>query len=49
MVDLGPKNLGYANATLERLSDFKTEIFFSENFSFYRASKCFFENDLIKV
>jgi UDP-3-O-[3-hydroxymyristoyl] N-acetylglucosamine deacetylase/3-hydroxyacyl-[acyl-carrier-protein] dehydratase len=48
MVDFGTKVLGTQNATLERLSDFKTEIADARTFSFLHELETLLENGLIK-
>ena len=48
MVDFGTKVLGTQNATLEHLSDFKTEIADSRTFSFLHELEMLLENGLIK-
>lgn len=48
MVDFGTKVLGTQNATLERLSDFKSEISESRTFSFLHELEMLLENGLIK-
>ncbi|WP_047415162.1 bifunctional UDP-3-O-[3-hydroxymyristoyl] N-acetylglucosamine deacetylase/3-hydroxyacyl-ACP dehydratase [Cellulophaga sp. Hel_I_12] len=48
MVDFGTKILGTQNATLERLSDFKTEISSARTFSFLHELEMLLENGLIK-
>lgn len=48
MVDFGTKVLGTQNATLERLSDFKTEIADARTFSFLHELEMLLENGLIK-
>ncbi|MFT5737611.1 MAG: UDP-3-O-[3-hydroxymyristoyl] N-acetylglucosamine deacetylase [Maribacter sp.] len=48
MVDFGTKVLGTQNATLERLSDFKTEIADARTFSFLHELAMLLENGLIK-
>ncbi|MGY0408096.1 MAG: bifunctional UDP-3-O-[3-hydroxymyristoyl] N-acetylglucosamine deacetylase/3-hydroxyacyl-ACP dehydratase [Polaribacter sp.] len=48
MVDFGTKILGTQNATLNRISDFKTEIAGARTFSFLHEIEMLLENDLIK-
>lgn len=48
MVDFGTKVLGTQNATLERLSDFKTEIADARTFSFLHELEMLLEHGLIK-
>lgn len=48
MVDFGTKVLGTQNATLEHLSDFKTEIADARTFSFLHELEMLLENGLIK-
>lgn len=48
MVDFGTKVLGTQNATLESLSDFKTEIADARTFSFLHELEALLENGLIK-
>ncbi len=48
MVDFGTKILGTQNATLEHMSDFKTEIADARTFSFLHEIEMLLENDLIK-
>ncbi len=48
MVDFGTKILGTQNATLEDISDFKTEIAGARTFSFLHEIEMLLENDLIK-
>jgi UDP-3-O-[3-hydroxymyristoyl] N-acetylglucosamine deacetylase/3-hydroxyacyl-[acyl-carrier-protein] dehydratase len=48
MVDFGTKVLGTQNATLENLSDFKTEIADARTFSFLHELEMLLENGLIK-
>ncbi|MDP5229356.1 MAG: bifunctional UDP-3-O-[3-hydroxymyristoyl] N-acetylglucosamine deacetylase/3-hydroxyacyl-ACP dehydratase, partial [Cellulophaga sp.] len=48
MVDFGTKVLGTQNATLERLSDFKSEISCARTFSFLHELEMLLENGLIK-
>ena len=48
MVDFGTKILGTQNATLETISDFKTEIADARTFSFLHEIEMLLENDLIK-
>lgn len=48
MVDFGTKVLGTQNATLERLSEFKSEIADSRTFSFLHELEMLLENGLIK-
>jgi len=48
MVDFGTKVLGTQNATLERLSDFKTEIAPARTFSFLHELEMLLEHGLIK-
>lgn len=48
MVDFGTKVLGTQNATLEQLSDFKTEIANSRTFSFLHELEMLLEHGLIK-
>ncbi len=48
MVDFGTKVLGTQNATLEKLSDFKTEIADARTFSFLHELEALLENGLIK-
>ncbi len=48
MVDFGTKVLGTQNATLENLSDFKTEIADARTFSFLHELEELLENGLIK-
>jgi UDP-3-O-[3-hydroxymyristoyl] N-acetylglucosamine deacetylase/3-hydroxyacyl-[acyl-carrier-protein] dehydratase len=48
MVDFGTKILGTQNATLEKISDFKTEIADARTFSFLHEIEMLLENDLIK-
>ena len=48
MVDFGTKILGTQNATLEKMSDFKTEIADARTFSFLHEIEMLLENDLIK-
>jgi UDP-3-O-[3-hydroxymyristoyl] N-acetylglucosamine deacetylase/3-hydroxyacyl-[acyl-carrier-protein] dehydratase len=48
MVDFGTKVLGTQNATLETMSDFKTEIADSRTFSFLHELEMLLENGLIK-
>lgn len=48
MVDFGTKVLGTQNATLERLSDFKTEIANARTFSFLHELETLLEHGLIK-
>ena len=48
MVDFGTKVLGTQNATLEGLSDFKTEIADARTFSFLHELEALLENGLIK-
>lgn len=48
MVDFGTKVLGTQNATLEHLSEFKTEIADSRTFSFLHELEMLLENGLIK-
>ncbi|MCI2228432.1 bifunctional UDP-3-O-[3-hydroxymyristoyl] N-acetylglucosamine deacetylase/3-hydroxyacyl-ACP dehydratase [Polaribacter sp. MSW13] len=48
MVDFGTKILGTQNATLERMSDFKSEIADARTFSFLHEIEMLLENDLIK-
>ena len=48
MVDFGTKVLGTQNATLEKLSDFKTEIASARTFSFLHELEMLLENGLIK-
>jgi UDP-3-O-[3-hydroxymyristoyl] N-acetylglucosamine deacetylase/3-hydroxyacyl-[acyl-carrier-protein] dehydratase len=48
MVDFGTKILGTQNASLERLSDFKTEISDSRTFSFLHEIEMLLEHGLIK-
>ncbi|MEN8790458.1 MAG: bifunctional UDP-3-O-[3-hydroxymyristoyl] N-acetylglucosamine deacetylase/3-hydroxyacyl-ACP dehydratase [Flavobacteriaceae bacterium] len=48
MVDFGTKVLGTQNATLENISDFKTEIANARTFSFLHELEMLLENGLIK-
>ncbi|MEM7381170.1 MAG: bifunctional UDP-3-O-[3-hydroxymyristoyl] N-acetylglucosamine deacetylase/3-hydroxyacyl-ACP dehydratase [Bacteroidota bacterium] len=48
MVDFGTKVLGTQNATLEHISDFKTEISEARTFSFLHELEMLLENGLIK-
>lgn len=48
MVDFGTKVLGTQNATLEKLSDFKTEIADARTFSFLHELEALLEHGLIK-
>lgn len=48
MVDFGTKVLGTQNATLERLSDFKSEIADARTFSFLHELEALLEHGLIK-
>ena len=48
MVDFGTKVLGTQNATLEKISDFKTEIAHARTFSFLHELETLLENGLIK-
>lgn len=48
MVDFGTKVLGTQNATLDKLSDFKTEIANSRTFSFLHELEMLLEHGLIK-
>ena len=48
MVDFGTKVLGTQNATLEHISDFKTEIADARTFSFLHELEMLLENGLIK-
>ena len=48
IVDFGTKVLGTQNASLEKLSDFKTEIADARTFSFLHEIEMLLENDLIK-
>lgn len=48
MVDFGTKILGTQNATLNKLSDFKTEIADARTFSFLHEIETLLENGLIK-
>jgi UDP-3-O-[3-hydroxymyristoyl] N-acetylglucosamine deacetylase/3-hydroxyacyl-[acyl-carrier-protein] dehydratase len=48
MVDFGTKILGTQNATLNKLSDFKTEIADARTFSFLHELEMLLDNDLIK-
>ena len=48
MVDFGTKVLGTQNATLEKLSDFKSEIADARTFSFLHELEALLENGLIK-
>jgi UDP-3-O-[3-hydroxymyristoyl] N-acetylglucosamine deacetylase/3-hydroxyacyl-[acyl-carrier-protein] dehydratase len=48
MVDFGTKILGTQNATLNKISDFKTEIADARTFSFLHEIEMLLENDLIK-
>jgi UDP-3-O-[3-hydroxymyristoyl] N-acetylglucosamine deacetylase/3-hydroxyacyl-[acyl-carrier-protein] dehydratase len=48
MVDFGTKILGTQNATLQRLSDFKSEIADSRTFSFLHEIEMLLQNGLIK-
>lgn len=48
MVDFGTKVLGTQNATLEHISDFKTEIAHARTFSFLHELEMLLENGLIK-
>lgn len=48
MVDFGTKVLGTQNATLENVSDFKTEIADARTFSFLHELETLLENGLIK-
>ena len=48
MVDFGTKILGTQNATLNTISDFKTEIADARTFSFLHEIETLLENDLIK-
>lgn len=48
MVDFGTKILGTQNATLERLSDYETEIASSRTFSFLHELEMLLENGLIQ-
>lgn len=48
MVDFGTKILGTQNATLEKLSDFKTEIADARTFSFLHEIEMLLDNNLIK-
>jgi len=48
MVDFGTKILGTQNATLNRISDFKTEISAARTFSFLHEIEALLENNLIK-
>ncbi|MFX0557064.1 bifunctional UDP-3-O-[3-hydroxymyristoyl] N-acetylglucosamine deacetylase/3-hydroxyacyl-ACP dehydratase [Maribacter sp. CXY002] len=48
MVDFGTKVLGTQNATLEKLSDFKTEIADARTFSFLHELEMLLEHGLIK-
>ena len=48
MVDFGTKVLGTQNATLEHISDFKSEIADSRTFSFLHEIEMLLENGLIK-
>lgn len=48
MVDFGTKILGTQNATLNNISDFKTEIAAARTFSFLHEIEMLLENDLIK-
>lgn len=48
MVDFGTKVLGTQNATLQHISDFKTEIADSRTFSFLHELEMLLENGLIK-
>ena len=49
MVDFGTKVLGTQNATLEKLSDFKSEIASARTFSFLHELEMLLENGLIKL
>ena len=48
MVDFGTKILGTQNATLNKISDFKSEIAAARTFSFLHEIEMLLENDLIK-
>ncbi len=48
MVDFGTKVLGTQNATLEHISDFKTEISAARTFSFLHEIEMLLDNNLIK-
>ena len=48
MVDFGTKILGTQNATLDKISDFKSEISNARTFSFLHEIEMLLENDLIK-
>ncbi|MDP5093926.1 MAG: bifunctional UDP-3-O-[3-hydroxymyristoyl] N-acetylglucosamine deacetylase/3-hydroxyacyl-ACP dehydratase [Polaribacter sp.] len=48
MVDFGTKILGTQNATLDKISDFKTEISAARTFSFLHEIEMLLEKDLIK-
>ncbi len=48
MVDFGTKILGTQNATLDKITDFKTEISAARTFSFLHEIEMLLENDLIK-
>ena len=48
MVDFGTKILGTQNATLEKISNFKSEIAAARTFSFLHEIEMLLENDLIK-
>ena len=48
MVDFGTKILGTQNATLDKMSDFKSEIADARTFSFLHEIEMLLENDLIK-
>ncbi|MEK6154145.1 bifunctional UDP-3-O-[3-hydroxymyristoyl] N-acetylglucosamine deacetylase/3-hydroxyacyl-ACP dehydratase [Flavobacteriaceae bacterium 3-367] len=48
MVDFGTKVLGTQNATLERISDFKTEVADARTFSFLHELEMLLEHGLIK-
>lgn len=48
IVDFGTKVLGTQNASLDKLSDFKTEIADARTFSFLHEIEMLLENDLIK-
>lgn len=48
MVDFGTKILGTQNATLNHITDFKTEIADARTFSFLHEIEMLLENDLIK-
>ncbi|WP_372745347.1 bifunctional UDP-3-O-[3-hydroxymyristoyl] N-acetylglucosamine deacetylase/3-hydroxyacyl-ACP dehydratase [Lutibacter sp.] len=48
MVDFGTKVLGTQNATLDRLSDFKSEIADARTFSFLHELEMLLDNNLIK-